>query len=68
MESESISQKLTDPAVELARLLEIGAILASVLTPEEVENLRVLMANHPRKKDSGGSIKVDVTIGNSSVT
>lgn len=68
MESESKSHKLTDPAVELSRLLEIGTILASVLTPEEIENLRVLMLNHQQKKDSGGSIKMDLKIGNNSVT
>lgn len=68
MEFESKSQKSADSAGELSRLLEIGAILASVLTPEEIENLRVLMANHQQKKDSGGSIKMDVAISNSNVT
>jgi hypothetical protein len=68
MEFEQESLKSADPAVELSRLLEIGAILASVLTPEEIENLRILMSNQQREKDSGGSIKVDMTIGNSSVT
>ena len=68
MESESISQKLTDSAVELSRLLEIGTILASVLTPEEIENLRILMLNHQPEKVKGSSIKMDLIIGNSSVT
>lgn len=68
MESESKSQKSTDPAVELSRLLEIGTILASVLTPEEIENLRVLMLNHQPEKDKGSSIKMDLKIGNNSVT
>jgi hypothetical protein len=68
MELEQESPKSADPAVELSRLLEIGAILASVLTPEEIENLRVLMANHQQNKDSGGSINVSLEIGNNSVT
>ena len=68
MEFESKSQKSADPAVELSRLLEIGTILASVLTPEEIENMRVMLASHQQKKASGGSIKVDLKIGNNSVT
>lgn len=68
MEFEPKSQKSTDPAVELSRLLEIGTILASVLTPEEIENLRVLMLNHQSEKDKVRSIKMDLKIGNNSVT
>lgn len=43
MEPEPKDQELADPAIELKRLLEIGSLLASTLTPEEVENLRLFM-------------------------
>jgi len=46
MELELKGLKTADPAVELNRLLEIGTLLASVLTLEEVQNLNILMSNH----------------------
>ena len=52
----------SDPAEELNRLLEIGRLLSTVLTPEEVENLRFLL-NHP-----GIPVEFPVKTGNTSVT
>jgi hypothetical protein len=49
-------------AEELNRLLEIGRLLSTVLTPEEVENLRILL-NHP-----GIPVEFPVKTGNTSVT
>jgi hypothetical protein len=60
-ELEPVEQQ-PDPAEELNRLLEIGRLLAAVLTPEEVENLRILL-NHP-----GIPVEFPVKTGNTSVT
>lgn len=50
------------PSEELNRLLEIGRLLSTVLTPEEVENIRILL-NHP-----GIPVEFPVKTGNTSVT
>ena len=67
MVSERREQKLTDVTEELKRLLEIGRLLASVLTPEEIQSLRILL----EQKETGREVlrsPADVEIGNTSGT
>ena len=68
MELEPKGLKTADPVVELNRLLEIGTLLASVLTLEEVQNLNILMSNHKEGKNQVDPFNVVYEIGNSSVT
>ena len=68
MELELKGLKTADPAVELNRLLEIGTLLASVLTLEEVQNLNILMSNHKAATNQVDPFNVGYEIGNSSVT
>ena len=58
---EQVEQQ-QNPSEELNRLLEIGRLLSTVLTPEEVENLRISL-NHP-----GIPVEFPVKTGNTSVT
>ena len=68
MDVERIPPTDTDTAEELNRLLEIARILSTVLTPEEVETLRLLLG----RKGSGEATPLPITsemeIGNTSVT
>ena len=51
-----------EPADELNRLLQIARLLSIVLTPEEVENLRILL------HQSGIPVEFPVKTGNTSDT
>lgn len=65
---EHIPPTDTDVAEELNRLLEIGRLLSSVLTPQEIENLRILIANGNLTEGQSIASSVDLEIGNTSVT
>lgn len=68
MSVERVDQKYTQYTEELDRLLEIGKILASVLTPEELSSLSGFLEQI--EFDEGGSLlpSVVMKIGNTSVT
>ena len=64
MESIPNNQLNTDSAEDLQRLLEIGKLLASVLTESEKASLRLLM-----EENSSNPLEfIDVETGNTSVT
>ena len=67
MVAERSEQKPTDVTEELNRLLEIGRLLASVLTPEEIQNLRILL-EQPETGQELLRSPSDVEIGNTSGT
>jgi hypothetical protein len=52
----------------LKRLLEIGEILASVLTPEETESLRILLSQIQSGEASYSFLQNNLKIGNTGVT
>jgi hypothetical protein len=67
MVPEYSEQKPTDVTEELNRLLEIGRLLASVLTPEEIQSLRILLEQIEEGKEPL-PLSRKVEIGNTSVT
>jgi hypothetical protein len=58
----------TESAEGLARLLEIGRLLSSVLSPEEVENLHMLLRRRGSCDVTFFSLTSEMEIGNTSVT
>ena len=67
MVSERSEQKPSEVTEELNRLLEIGRLLASVLTPEEIQNLRILL-EQPETGREALRLPSDLEVGNTSGT
>jgi hypothetical protein len=67
MDREWRVQSPTEVTEELNRLVEIGKLLFSVLTPEEIKSLRIFIEqNEIREKLM--VLPPDVELGNTSVT
>jgi hypothetical protein len=68
MSSDLPDQDSSEVKVELDRLLEVGRLLASVLTPEEIATVQMFMGVSSNKNDKDSKHPSIVEIGNSSVT
>lgn len=68
IEAKGRDQKPIEASIELSRLLELGSLLASVLSPAEVENLRICLVDYHDDGNSADVCQLKLGIGNNSVT
>jgi hypothetical protein len=67
MDREGHAHITIEAAEELNRLLDVGKLLFSVLTPEEIESLRIL-GEQDEVSEKRMPLPSDVELGNTSVT